>query len=103
VLSYQASPIVVAMGMDRVPARDGLRLCLALAAITFVVLMPLDYGWFELLGQFRCRAVNSNKAVMARDRHQFTVNHLFRRAGEVTSTAMIKSAHLVQICWWRSF
>jgi len=49
-LPYQASPIVVAMGMARVPARDGIRLCLALAAITFLVLVPLDYGWFKLLG-----------------------------------------------------
>ena len=51
VLPYQASPIVVAMGMGRVPARDGLRLCLALAAVGFAVLVPLDYLWFTLLGQ----------------------------------------------------
>jgi di/tricarboxylate transporter len=50
VLPYQASPIVVAMGMGGVPARDGLRLCLALAAITLVFLVPLDYAWFALLG-----------------------------------------------------
>lgn len=49
-LPYQASPLVVAMGMGGVPVRDGIRLCLALAAITFVVLMPLDYAWFRLLG-----------------------------------------------------
>ncbi|HYR25688.1 MAG TPA: SLC13 family permease [Aquabacterium sp.] len=51
-LPYQASPIVVAMGMGQVPARDGVRLCLALAAMTFFVLVPLDYGWFRLLGWF---------------------------------------------------
>ena len=51
VLPYQASPIVVAMGMGQVPARDGLRLCLALAAITFALLVPLEYAWFALLGQ----------------------------------------------------
>jgi len=51
VLPYQASPIIVAMGMGQVPARDGLRLCLALAAITFVLLVPLEYAWFALLGQ----------------------------------------------------
>jgi len=51
VLPYQASPIVVAMGMGSVPARDGLRLCLALALVTFVVLVPLDYAWFVVLGR----------------------------------------------------
>lgn len=52
VLPYQASSVVVAIGMGAVPARDGVRLCLALAAVTFVVLMPLDYAWFALLGHF---------------------------------------------------
>ena len=52
VLPYQASPIVVAMGMGRVPAREGIRLCLALAAITFAILMPIDFAWFRLLGWF---------------------------------------------------
>lgn len=50
-LPYQASPIVVAMGMGQVPARDGIRLCLALAATTFLMLVPLDYAWFKLLDQ----------------------------------------------------
>ncbi len=50
-LPYQAAPIVVAMGMGRVPARDGARLCLAVAAVTFAVLVPLDYLWFRLLGR----------------------------------------------------
>ena len=49
-LPYQASPIVVAMAMGKVPQRAALRLCLALAAITALVLVPLDYGWFWLLG-----------------------------------------------------
>lgn len=50
ILPYQSSPIVVAMGMGKVPARDGLVLCLLMAAITFLVLTPLDYLWFRLLG-----------------------------------------------------
>ncbi|WP_298955976.1 SLC13 family permease [uncultured Methylobacterium sp.] len=50
-LPYQAAPIVVAMGMGRVPARDGARLCLAVAAVTFAVLVPLDVLWFRLLGR----------------------------------------------------
>ncbi|BDH44035.1 hypothetical protein TUM12370_00790 [Salmonella enterica subsp. enterica serovar Choleraesuis] len=49
-LPYQASPIVVAMAMGRVPARMGLKLCLALAVLTWLFLLPLDYGWFRLLG-----------------------------------------------------
>jgi len=40
------------MGMGAVTARDGIRLCLALAAFTFAVLLPLDCAWFALLGQF---------------------------------------------------
>ncbi len=51
VLPYQTSPIVVVIGMGQVPARDGLRLCLATAAVSFAVLVPLDYLWLTLLGQ----------------------------------------------------
>lgn len=50
VLPYQASPIVVAMGMGKIPFAAALRLSLVLAAITFLVLMPLDYAWFAILG-----------------------------------------------------
>ena len=50
ILPYQASPIVVAMEMGRIPFAAALRLGLALAAITFVVLTPIFYGWFALLG-----------------------------------------------------
>ncbi len=50
-LPYMASPIVVAMGLGQVPAKAGLKLCLALAVVTFVILMPLDYGWFRLTGK----------------------------------------------------
>ncbi len=49
-LPYQASPIVVAMGMGRVPARDGVRLCLLVAGVTFALLVPLDYLWFRVTG-----------------------------------------------------
>lgn len=48
-LPYQASPIVVAMGMEKVPARDGLRLCLTMAVATFGLLLPLYYAWLRLL------------------------------------------------------
>lgn len=50
VLPYQASPIVVAMGMGGIPFAAALRLSLVLAAITFAILLPLYYAWFALLG-----------------------------------------------------
>lgn len=50
-LPYQASPIVVAMGLGKVPAKAGMLLCLALAVATYLVLLPLDYLWFSLLGR----------------------------------------------------
>ncbi len=50
ILPYQASPIVVAVQMGRVPGAAAMRLSLLLAAVTFAVLVPLDYLWFALLG-----------------------------------------------------
>jgi di/tricarboxylate transporter len=50
-LPYQASPIVVAMGLGKVPARAGMLLCLALAVASYLILLPLDYLWFRVLGQ----------------------------------------------------
>lgn len=50
-LPYQASPIVVAMALGKVPARAGMLLCLALAVVTYLVLLPLDYAWFSMLGK----------------------------------------------------
>lgn len=50
-LPYQASPIVVAMALGKVPARAGMLLCLALAVVTYLLLVPLDYVWFNLLGK----------------------------------------------------
>lgn len=41
--------LVARSGMGGVPARDGARLCLATAAVTFALLVPLDYLWFVLL------------------------------------------------------
>ncbi|ECC2508878.1 citrate transporter [Salmonella enterica] len=51
ILPYQASPIVVAMALGKVPAKAGMLLCLALAAVTYLVLLPLDYAWFRVLGK----------------------------------------------------
>ncbi|WP_336221181.1 SLC13 family permease [Citrobacter amalonaticus] len=50
-LPYQASPIVVAMALGKVPARAGMLLCLVLAVATWLLLLPLNYAWFNLLGK----------------------------------------------------
>lgn len=50
ILPYQSSPIVVAMGMAKVPAGDGVRLCLAVALVSAALLLPVDYLWFGILG-----------------------------------------------------
>lgn len=52
VMPYQAAPIVVAMGLGGVSPRQGLRFSLATAALTLVVLAPLNFLWFQLLGMF---------------------------------------------------
>ena len=51
VLPYQAAPIVVAAQMGGVRTATAARLSLLLAAITFLVLVPLDYLWFGMLGR----------------------------------------------------
>jgi len=49
-LPYQASPIVVAMMMGKVPLGAGVRLCVWLALATLVLLLPLQYLWMRVLG-----------------------------------------------------
>jgi Di- and tricarboxylate transporters len=50
-LPYQASPIVVAMALGKVPAKAGIMLCLVLAAASYLLLLPLDYLWYQVLGK----------------------------------------------------
>jgi di/tricarboxylate transporter len=49
-LPYQASPIVLAIEMGKIPFKSALRLSLALAFITFALLVPINYAWFVFLG-----------------------------------------------------
>jgi di/tricarboxylate transporter len=49
-LPYQSPPMMIAMHMGGVSLRDGTRLCLCLASITVIALLPLDWMWWRLLG-----------------------------------------------------
>ena len=49
-LPFESPPIMVAMQIGDVSIRPASKLCLALAAITIVILLPLDYLWWQLLG-----------------------------------------------------
>lgn len=50
VLPYQVPPIIVAMHIAEVPMRDGAKTLLILAAISFVLLVPLNFLWWSWLG-----------------------------------------------------
>ncbi|NQV59230.1 MAG: anion permease [Alphaproteobacteria bacterium] len=50
ILPYQTPPLVVAMQLGGVPMRQGNKLCLWLLAVTVLLLLPLDYLWWRLLG-----------------------------------------------------
>jgi di/tricarboxylate transporter len=49
-LPYQAAPIVVAAAFARTPTRVTIMTCLVVAVVSFVLLAPLYYFWFRLLG-----------------------------------------------------
>ncbi len=50
ILPYQTPPLVIAMQLGGVPIGKGNKLCLFLLAVTVLVLVPLDYLWWRLLG-----------------------------------------------------
>jgi anion transporter len=49
-LPYQAAPLVVAAGLGRVPMRTTIAACLLIGILSFVLLGPLYFLWFRLLG-----------------------------------------------------
>lgn len=49
-LPYQAPPLVVAIQSGGLPAKEVVRMCLITAAITVILLWPLDYLWWKALG-----------------------------------------------------
>jgi di/tricarboxylate transporter len=51
-LPYVSPPMMVWLQMSGVEIRAASKLCLAIGAITIVVLLPIDYVWWRLLGYF---------------------------------------------------
>ncbi|MBB4266699.1 SLC13 family permease [Roseospira visakhapatnamensis] len=49
-LPYQAPPLIVAMQLGGLPAREMARMCLITAGLTIVMLWPIDYVWWRFLG-----------------------------------------------------
>ncbi|WP_138467184.1 SLC13 family permease [Poseidonocella sp. HB161398] len=49
-LPYQAPPVLIALGLAKEPPRVIVKALLILAAFTFLVLVPLDFLWWRLLG-----------------------------------------------------
>jgi anion transporter len=47
---YQVAPLIIAMQLSNEPLSKLVKLTLPLTAVTIVVLMPLDYLWWVLLG-----------------------------------------------------
>lgn len=50
ILPYQSPPLVVAIGLGGVRIRDAIRVILASTAATLLVMAPLNYLWWRLLG-----------------------------------------------------
>lgn len=49
---YQVGPLIVAMGLAGESTRPLLKVTLSLFVVTFLMLLPLNYMWWKLLGQF---------------------------------------------------
>jgi len=53
ILPYQVPPVMVGLQAAGIPLRTTLRFTIPLALISIVVLIPLDYGWWQLIGYLR--------------------------------------------------
>jgi di/tricarboxylate transporter len=51
VLPYQVPPVLVALQVGGVPMQQAARVTLPLVALTWVLLIPLDYLWWVALGE----------------------------------------------------
>ncbi|MBY4677114.1 SLC13 family permease [Marinobacterium arenosum] len=49
-LPYQSGPLLVALKMSGMPMAHAIRFCVLQALLSIVLLVPLDYGWWRLLG-----------------------------------------------------
>ncbi len=49
-LPYQAPPLIVAMQLAHMRSTEAIKLVLAIALVTLVILLPLDYLWWRALG-----------------------------------------------------
>jgi anion transporter len=50
IFPYQAPPILIGMQLAQVELKEAMKVCLYLAVISVVFLLPVDYFWWKLLG-----------------------------------------------------
>lgn len=50
ILPYQVPPLIIAMHLGGVSMRDGAKMTLALAVVSLIILIPLNYLWWGWLG-----------------------------------------------------
>jgi di/tricarboxylate transporter len=49
ILPYQSPPLLIAMRLGKLPLKEVTKLCLSLFLISIIILMPLDYLWWEVI------------------------------------------------------
>lgn len=52
IFPYQVPPVIIACQLSGVSVKAAARLALAIAAVTVIVLVPVNYLWWDLLGYF---------------------------------------------------